>query len=148
MIDGWGISCGIVLRWKPLDRTDAKWTLVQVMAWCHQATNHYLSQCWLSSFSPYGVTMPQWINTLMPRQNGLHFPVNLLEWKLLNFKYNFTEICSLKSNWQYHSIGLDNSSAPIRQQAIIWANDSLAYWRIYASLGLNDLANVAYNDGY
>ena len=26
-----------------------KSTLVQVMAWCHQASSHYLSQCWLSS---------------------------------------------------------------------------------------------------
>ena len=25
---------------------------VQVMAWCRQATSHYLSQCWLSSMSP------------------------------------------------------------------------------------------------
>ena len=26
--------------------TDDKSTLVQVMAWCRQATSHYLSQCW------------------------------------------------------------------------------------------------------
>ena len=37
-------------------------TLVQVMAWCHQATSHYLSQCWPRSLSPYGVTRPQWVN--------------------------------------------------------------------------------------
>ena len=29
-----------VLRWKIQDLTDDKSTLVQVMAWCHQATNH------------------------------------------------------------------------------------------------------------
>ena len=43
------------LRWMPLDLTDGKSTLVQVMAWCRQATSHYLSQCWPSSMSPYGV---------------------------------------------------------------------------------------------
>ena len=32
------------------------------MAWCHQATSHYLSQCWPRSVSPYGVTRPQWVN--------------------------------------------------------------------------------------
>ena len=32
------------------------------MAWCHQATSHYLSQCWPRSLSPYDVTRPQWIN--------------------------------------------------------------------------------------
>ena len=32
------------------------------MAWCHQATSHYLSQCWPRSISPYGITRPQWVN--------------------------------------------------------------------------------------
>ena len=30
----------------PLSLTDDKSTLGQVMAWCRQATSHYLSQCW------------------------------------------------------------------------------------------------------
>ena len=45
VIDGWGISCEITLRWMLLGLAD-KSTLVQVMAWCCQATSHYLSQCW------------------------------------------------------------------------------------------------------
>ena len=49
------------LRWMPQDLTDAKSTLVQVMAWCRQATSHYLSQCWPRSLSPHGVTRPQWV---------------------------------------------------------------------------------------
>ena len=61
VIDGWCISCEIAIRWMPLDITDDKSTLVQVMAWCRQATSHYLSQCWPSSMSPYGVTRPQWV---------------------------------------------------------------------------------------
>ena len=59
---GWVISYEIALRWMPLDFTDDKSTLVQVMAWCRQATSHYLSQCWPRSLSPYGVTRPQWVN--------------------------------------------------------------------------------------
>ena len=61
MNSGWGISYEIALRWMPLDLTDDKSTLVQVMAWCRQATSHYLSQCWPRSLSPYGVTRPQWV---------------------------------------------------------------------------------------
>ena len=61
VIDGWSISCKIVLKWMPMDLTDGKSTLVQVMAWCRQATSHYLSQCWLRSLSPYGVIRPQWV---------------------------------------------------------------------------------------
>ena len=40
---------------------------------------------------------------------------------------------------QYSIISSDNSLVPNRWQAIIWTNDGLSYWRIYASLGLNEL---------
>ena len=50
------------LWWLPQELTDDKSTLVQVMAWCRQATSYYLSQCWLSPLSPHGVARPQWFN--------------------------------------------------------------------------------------
>ena len=59
MNGGWGICYEIVLRWMPIDLTDDKSTLVQVMAWCRQATSHYLSQCWPRSLLPYGTTRRQ-----------------------------------------------------------------------------------------
>ena len=62
LINGWGISCEIARRWVSLDFTDGQSTLVQVMAWCRQATSHYLSQCWPRSLSPYGITRPLWVN--------------------------------------------------------------------------------------
>ena len=62
MIDGWGISCEIALILMSLDFIDDQSTLVQVMAWCRQATSHYLSQWWPRSMLPYGVTRPQWVN--------------------------------------------------------------------------------------
>ena len=81
VIDGWGICCEIALIWMSLDFTYYQSTLVQAMAWCRQATSHYLSQCWPRSLSPSGiVTRPQWVksfwpddravlvNTLKPRQ--------------------------------------------------------------------------------
>ena len=61
MNGGWGISYGIALRWMPLDLTDDKSTLVQVMTWCRQATSHNLTQCWPRSMSSNGVTSPQWL---------------------------------------------------------------------------------------
>ena len=63
VIDGWGIACEIALIWMSLDFTDMS-ILVQVMAWCRQATSHYMSQCWPRSLSPYGVTRPEWVNSL------------------------------------------------------------------------------------
>ena len=44
VVVGQGIPCGIALKWLSFDRTDDKSTLVQVMAWCRQATSHYMSQ--------------------------------------------------------------------------------------------------------
>ena len=55
VIDDWGISCEIALIWMSLDFTDDQSTLVQAMAWCRQATIHYMSQWWPSSLSPYSV---------------------------------------------------------------------------------------------
>ena len=49
-----------------LDLTDDWSTLVQVMAWCRQATSHYMSQCRPRSVSPYGVNRPQWVNWSYP----------------------------------------------------------------------------------
>ena len=48
----------------PLVLTDDKSTLVQVMAWCRQATSHYLSQCWHRFMLPYGVIRSQWVKAL------------------------------------------------------------------------------------
>ena len=44
------------------ERFRLKSTLAQIMDWCHQATSHYLSQCWPSSMPPYGVTILRWLN--------------------------------------------------------------------------------------
>ena len=69
MNGGWCISHEIALRWMPLDLTDDKSTLVQVMAWCRQATSHYLSQCSPRSMSPNGVTGSQWVKGV---NNGVY----------------------------------------------------------------------------
>ena len=46
-------------------KKNVKSTLVQVMAWCRQATSHYLEQCCPRSMSLYGVTKPQWVYKLV-----------------------------------------------------------------------------------
>ena len=82
MIDGWGSSCEIVLRWMLLDLIEDKSTLVQVITWSPQATSHYLSQCWSRSMSPYGITRPQWVKA---RTRILHvkfyYQITIQYWK-------------------------------------------------------------------
>ena len=64
--DGSGIPCEIAPIWISLDFTDNHSTLVRVMAWCHRATSHYLSQCWPTSLSPYRVTVAQLVKKCEP----------------------------------------------------------------------------------
>ena len=62
----------IVVRWMQQNSTDDEWTLVQVIAWCCQATSHCRSQCWPRSVSPYGVTRPKWVNAKFWNRNMTH----------------------------------------------------------------------------
>ena len=48
-----------ILWWMPSHSIDDNSTLVQIMAWCHKVTSHYLNQCLLM---PHGITRPQWVN--------------------------------------------------------------------------------------
>ena len=52
---------------------------------------------------------------------------------LLEFRFKF------HWNWQCTSIGSGNGLAPNRRQAITWTNDDPVHWRIYASLGEDEL---------
>ena len=61
-IDNFSPSNEIGLWWVPQIPIDDKWTLVWVIARCHQMTCHCLSQCLPRSVSWYGITRPQWVN--------------------------------------------------------------------------------------
>ena len=82
-----------------LDLTDCKSTLVQVMAWCHQATNHYQSQCWPIPMSPYGSLGP----------NELKFQINfqgddyMLIFKMLKHQHPWENRLIIQYYWTAHS---------------------------------------------
>ena len=59
----WALPVKLILRGMPEKPIDEKSTLVQVMAWCRQATSHYLNHCWPRSAEPYDVTMNHVIST-------------------------------------------------------------------------------------
>ena len=98
--DGWGVSYKIALRWMPLDLTDDKSTLVQLMAWCRQAPNDYLSQCWPRCMSPYGVTRPQSVNDALRIRGLFHdrfFHSNSNSMEISFFSYpHFSEAIAMK----------------------------------------------------
>ena len=92
-----GILYDNALRWMPQNITDDKSTLVQVIAWCRQATSHYLSQCWPKSLSPYNVTWPQWINPLAPGRGGSQFKT--MNFKLVIQDNSFGAHCEIALMW-------------------------------------------------
>ena len=131
MYSAWGVPYEIALRWMPLDLTDDKSTLVQVMAWCCQATSHYLSQCWPRSMSPNGVTRPQWVNTLRPRQNGHHFADNM---PYRYRKYHCGDKTVLRSSYLHSGISYTSKTTSlywIRAQAAFLIFFSIAIFSPY-----------------
>ena len=72
-------------------------------------------------------------NTLRSRQNGRYFTDGIFKRIFVNENVWIAVDISLKF------IDSDNGFAPTRRQAIIWIKDGLVYWRIYASLGPNEL---------
>ena len=127
-------TCGyeIALRWIPLNTFDDKSALVQVKAWCHQATNHYLSQCWPRFMFPYGVSRTQWVNgtTLRPEQNGWHLADNIF--KCISFKEIFSFFIWFYTFWIYLKFVpvdlIDNKSTLALVMAWRWTGNKATHW--------------------
>ena len=125
-----------VFRWLPQNLTDEKSILVQVMAWCRQATSHYLNQCWPRSPTPYGVTMPQWVKGSLKSSDNkvvmmpMLLSVVALEVVIMTMFSNTTDDFPLAHwgqmmhicNSKLTIIGSDNGLLPDWHQAIIWTN--------------------------
>ena len=99
------------IRWMYLNLADDRSTLVQVMAWCHQATSHYLNQCWPRSMSPYGVTRPHLVKEvtypfilIFPHLNlciSTHIYL-IMQWTPTLYEASFQAGCSV---WPLSSTG-------------------------------------------
>ena len=89
-------------------------TLVQVMAWCCQATSHYLSHCWHRSISPYTITRPQWVKELHLKMSSELWPVcsglSVLTLVMLKLEYS-----DQRPSGQYHGCWCPG---PLHQQGI------------------------------
>ena len=80
------VNCS--LEWMPEDRVGDRSILVQIMAWCPQATSHYLLKGRSRCMSPYGLSRPkcvkrfsmypqhvygsQWISAIFKRVSALY----------------------------------------------------------------------------
>ena len=90
------------------------------------------------------------ISTLRPRQNGRYFPDDNFKCIFLNENVWISIAVSLKfvprvqltifQHWFREWLGADQATT------IIWTHDGLVWWRIYASLGLNELTHSPLGD--
>ena len=106
-----------------LDLTDDKSTLAQVKAWCHQATSHYLSQCWPRSLSPYGVTGPQWVNSLAP--GGFDYSLKLVNFKLISTINILSIFCEIAIRWMPQHV-TDPKSTLV--QVMAWCHQATSHY--------------------
>ena len=92
MIHALSTSCEIAFIWMSQNTFNDKSTLVQVMAWCHQAASHYINQWGPRSLLPSSVSMQQWVNVS-----------SLVNWKLELFVklYNFPHHCDFIGHFMH-----------------------------------------------
>ena len=82
------------------------------------------------------------VNTLRPRQNGRHFVDDISRCIFVKFcilikiSLKFVPMSPINN---IPALVLDNGSAPNRRQAIIWTDADPIHWRIYVSLGGDEL---------
>ena len=118
------VTCGTVVprRWTCLSVILPYSTiLVQVMAWCSQATSHYLSQCWTRSLLPHGVTRPEWVNHRVPTLPW--------QWNSLTFPWPFTGFQGHFFGWNSKQF-TDNLNNVHRFWGFAWSSWSSAMWQV------------------
>ena len=110
-IDTLSNSCETALRSMPQNPSDDKSTLVQVMAWCRQAASHYLSQCCPRSLSPYGVTRPQWVNSLFLSGSKCHSKNIVYKYEFVTDSKSISIGSDLRSVYGYLMLTMDHLMA-------------------------------------
>ena len=126
------ISSDIALRWITLDLCDDKSTLVQVMAWCRQASSHYLNPCWprsqwVNSSPPSAAYMHQWNGSALVQVMACClFGTKPLPEPMLTY-------CQLDC-WEQISVKLESKFYHFHSRKCIW-NCRLPKWRPFCPWG-------------
>ena len=97
------------MKFVPKGPIDYKSSLVQVMAWCHQTTSHYLSQCGQTSMSPYGIIRLHWVRMLHNSLLWQHFTPKV---PYLGYRYDCLSIDFILFFWRkkYETWALTSSA--------------------------------------
>ena len=107
--------CKISFGWILQDAIEDKSSLVQVMAWCHQATSHYLNQCWPSSMLPYDVSRGYHINECVNLSSNWS-----LNPTVIHLNSNLSWWCWFHTTETYCGGWYPSDLAPGHQQPLCW----------------------------
>ena len=117
--------------------------LVQIMAWRQQGAKPLSEAMMVRLPTHICVTRPQWVNSLKPGQNGLHFP-DIFKCSFLNENIEIAIKISPK-----FAPKVPIYSIPALVQVMAWLATShylnhwwLVYWCLYVSLSLNELTQL------
>ena len=117
------------------------------MAWCRQATSHYLSQCWPRSMSPYGVTRPQWVKcwpcfapfqafiasditfAMKPYFRGPFCTQDVREGFVVAFLKHITQTCNVSDHFDC-GCPCGHLESPLDNNGLVnlWASETLDGW--------------------
>ena len=139
-LNKWEVSIGSdnALKWMPWDLTDDKSALVQVMAWCREATSHYLRQCWPRSMSPNGVLGLNELN--VATTPGVHFTYDFFLSQFIQWKFHYALIQILMKWLPLKFCSWDSSHAVV-SCCIIYSKlkASIEIKSIWISFGIHKL---------
>ena len=77
------------------------------MAWCCQASSHYLSQCWPRPMSPHGIVRPQWVNDDIHLARHINPPMQV----------------GFSHGWRWRQDKANSAQCDVRQNKMcIWVN--------------------------
>ena len=87
----WSFAAKMALRWMNQNLTNKKSTLVQVMAWCHQAASHYWAKvdpdlcCHLVSLGHNELNCHLFLDFVFPHTESLQVIENPSLWKTMTY---------------------------------------------------------------
>ena len=90
------------------------------MAWCCQATSHYLIRCWIKSKSLAAVTRPQQVYVHMGQVTKLRLSCYLVTWPMCIYIYMFIFFFQIWARSQ--SVGENITS-------LAWKKDGASCWQ-------------------
>ena len=120
-----GTQCEITFGGMSHNLANRKLTLVQVMAWCRQATSHYLSQCWPRSMSPMAsLGLNELSYWLRDKWQWFFKPNTQTIFKPNTQNYSLGNCCKITPRWMPQNLTNEKS---MLVQIMAWCHQAISH---------------------